>query len=116
MKKIKFSCKMIQKSEWKCYDLWSFTQRSFKIITKSLKPNFLKFKVTLLYIKWLQEHKENLKNISLHQIFKALFPCGSITGAPKLESIKFIEELEQRDRGIYCGTIGLIHKNKNNLA
>ncbi len=46
--------------------------------------------------------------------FKALFPCGSITGAPKLESIKFIEELEQRDRGIYCGTIGLIHKNKIN--
>ncbi|EAL6266440.1 bifunctional aminodeoxychorismate synthase component I/aminotransferase, partial [Campylobacter jejuni] len=56
------------------------------------------------------------KNISLYQIFKALFPCGSITGAPKLESIKFIEELEQRDRGIYCGTIGLIHKNKNKFS
>ncbi|TEY06845.1 bifunctional aminodeoxychorismate synthase component I/aminotransferase, partial [Campylobacter sp. US18a] len=56
------------------------------------------------------------KNISLYQIFKALFPCGSITGAPKLESIKFIKELEQRDRGIYCGTIGLIHKNKNKFS
>ncbi|MDX2331186.1 bifunctional anthranilate synthase component I family protein/aminotransferase class IV [Campylobacter hepaticus] len=52
------------------------------------------------------------KNISLYQIFKALFPCGSITGAPKLESIKFIQELEQKERGIYCGSIGLAHKNK----
>ncbi|HDZ5025026.1 TPA: chorismate-binding protein [Campylobacter jejuni] len=56
------------------------------------------------------------KNTSLYQIFKALFPCGSITGAPKLESIKFIKELEQRDRGIYCGTIGFIHKNKSKFS
>ncbi|BEK14248.1 bifunctional anthranilate synthase component I family protein/class IV aminotransferase [Campylobacter lari] len=46
------------------------------------------------------------------KIFKALFPCGSITGAPKIETIKLIEILEQRKRGIYCGAIGLIHKNK----
>ncbi|MCV3376394.1 bifunctional chorismate-binding protein/class IV aminotransferase [Campylobacter sp. IFREMER_LSEM_CL2194] len=46
------------------------------------------------------------------KIFKALFPCGSITGAPKIETIKLIENLEQRKRGIYCGVIGLIHKNK----
>ncbi|ELD5395350.1 bifunctional anthranilate synthase component I family protein/aminotransferase class IV, partial [Campylobacter lari] len=46
------------------------------------------------------------------KIFKALFPCGSITGAPKIETIKLIKNLEQRERGIYCGVIGLIHKNK----
>ncbi|AJC86430.1 bifunctional anthranilate synthase component I family protein/class IV aminotransferase [Campylobacter sp. RM16704] len=46
------------------------------------------------------------------KIFKALFPCGSITGAPKIETIKLIGNLEQRKRGIYCGALGLIHKKK----
>ncbi|MCV3384065.1 bifunctional anthranilate synthase component I family protein/aminotransferase class IV [Campylobacter lari] len=46
------------------------------------------------------------------KIFKALFPCGSITGAPKLETIKLIKNLEQRERGIYCGAIGVIHKKE----
>ncbi|WP_139453432.1 bifunctional chorismate-binding protein/class IV aminotransferase [Campylobacter armoricus] len=50
------------------------------------------------------------KDINYFKIFKALFPCGSITGAPKLEAIKLIQDLEQRERGIYCGAIGLIHK------
>ncbi|WP_291953247.1 bifunctional anthranilate synthase component I family protein/class IV aminotransferase, partial [Campylobacter sp.] len=52
------------------------------------------------------------KNINFFDIFKALFPCGSITGAPKIETIDFIEKLEKRKRGIYCGAIGLIHKEK----
>lgn len=51
-------------------------------------------------------------NMDFFTIFKALFPCGSITGAPKLETIELIKNLEQRERGIYCGAIGLIHKNK----
>ncbi|MBK1971078.1 chorismate-binding protein [Campylobacter sp. TTU_617] len=53
------------------------------------------------------------KNINIYKIFKALFPCGSITGAPKIETIKVIKKLEKRQRGIYCGSIGLIHKNKS---
>ncbi|MFK8056537.1 MAG: anthranilate synthase component I family protein [Saprospiraceae bacterium] len=36
----------------------------------------------------------------------AQFPCGSITGAPKWAAMDAIAELEQRERGIYCGTIG----------
>ncbi|EOH1932635.1 TPA: chorismate-binding protein [Campylobacter coli] len=56
------------------------------------------------------------KDIDYFQIFKALFPCGSITGAPKLETIKLIEELEARKRGIYCGAIGCIHKNKSKFS
>ncbi len=56
------------------------------------------------------------KDIDYFQIFKALFPCGSITGAPKLETIKLIEELEARKRGIYCGAIGYIHKNKSKFS
>lgn len=38
----------------------------------------------------------------------ALFPCGSITGAPKLNTMKYIKQLEQVPRNIYCGTIGLL--------
>lgn len=56
------------------------------------------------------------KNTTLYRIFKALFPCGSITGAPKLESMKLIKELEQRKRGIYCGAIGLVYKDKSQFS
>ncbi|MCX2682961.1 bifunctional anthranilate synthase component I family protein/aminotransferase class IV [Campylobacter sp. MIT 21-1685] len=52
------------------------------------------------------------KEIQLYSIFQALFPCGSISGCPKLETLKLIEKLEQRERGIYCGSIGLVHKKK----
>lgn len=38
--------------------------------------------------------------------FEALFPCGSITGAPKIEAMKAIAALEGRGRGPYCGAIG----------
>lgn len=52
-----------------------------------------------------QKHsKQNL----LYSIFRALFPCGSISGAPKKSSTQIIEKLERRKRGIYCGAIGVI--------
>lgn len=37
---------------------------------------------------------------------KALFPCGSVTGAPKVRAMEIINELEQNPRGIYCGALG----------
>ncbi|MFD2657002.1 aminodeoxychorismate synthase component I [Gracilibacillus thailandensis] len=40
--------------------------------------------------------------------FQALFPCGSITGAPKVETMKYIAELEDTPREVYCGAIGFI--------
>jgi para-aminobenzoate synthetase/4-amino-4-deoxychorismate lyase len=43
---------------------------------------------------------------SYADIFGSLFPCGSITGAPKLRTMKIIQELEQGSRGVYTGAIG----------
>jgi para-aminobenzoate synthetase / 4-amino-4-deoxychorismate lyase len=45
-------------------------------------------------------------------IFKALFPCGSITGAPKISTMNIIAELENEPREVYCGAIGYITPNK----
>ncbi len=43
---------------------------------------------------------------SLADIFNALYPCGSITGAPKKRTMEIIAELEPEPRGIYTGAIG----------
>jgi para-aminobenzoate synthetase/4-amino-4-deoxychorismate lyase len=40
-------------------------------------------------------------------LVRALFPCGSITGAPKLRAMEIIAELETEPRGLYCGAIGV---------
>ncbi len=39
-------------------------------------------------------------------LVRALFPCGSITGAPKIRAMEIIRELEPAPRGAYCGAIG----------
>ncbi|WP_349251855.1 aminodeoxychorismate synthase component I [Azoarcus sp. L1K30] len=41
-------------------------------------------------------------------IFRALFPCGSVTGAPKIRAMEIIRELEPAARGLYCGALGWI--------
>jgi para-aminobenzoate synthetase/4-amino-4-deoxychorismate lyase len=43
---------------------------------------------------------------TLPEIFSALFPCGSITGAPKRRTMQIIRELEKEPRGLYTGAIG----------
>ncbi|MEM6477072.1 MAG: aminodeoxychorismate synthase component I [Pseudomonadota bacterium] len=43
----------------------------------------------------------------------ALFPCGSITGAPKIRAMELINEVERDARGPYCGAIGRIDANRN---
>ena len=44
-------------------------------------------------------------------VIKAMFPCGSITGAPKIRAMQIIGEVETAPRGIYCGSIGRIDAN-----
>ena len=46
--------------------------------------------------------------IDLVQTFRALFPCGSITGAPKISTMEIIQKTEKAPRGVYCGTIGIL--------
>lgn len=44
--------------------------------------------------------------ITFSDIFPALFPCGSVTGAPKIRAMEIIRETERQPRGLYTGAIG----------
>jgi para-aminobenzoate synthetase/4-amino-4-deoxychorismate lyase len=45
---------------------------------------------------------------TLEDIFAALFPCGSVTGAPKVSTMRLIASLEGSARGVYCGAVGCV--------
>ena len=46
--------------------------------------------------------------VNLTQLFAALFPCASVTGAPKVRTMEIIRNLQARPRGIYTGSIGYV--------
>lgn len=48
------------------------------------------------------------RGLSIRDIFTALFPCGSITGAPKMRAMEILHALEDAPRDAYCGAIGMI--------
>jgi para-aminobenzoate synthetase/4-amino-4-deoxychorismate lyase len=48
------------------------------------------------------------RDVGLDGIFEALYPCGSITGAPKRRTMEIIHELEPAARGVYTGALGWI--------
>ncbi len=48
------------------------------------------------------------EDVTLTDVFRALFPCGSITGAPKVAAMKAIATNEDSPRGAYCGALGVI--------
>ena len=46
------------------------------------------------------------------QIFRALFPCGSITGAPKVRAMQLLAQIEDNPRGVYSGAIGFFSREQ----
>ena len=49
-----------------------------------------------------------LEGLAFRDILAALFPCGSITGAPKISAMKILRALEDTPRDVYCGAVGWI--------
>ena len=45
---------------------------------------------------------------TLAEVFGALFPCGSVTGAPKVRAMQMVRALEAGPRGVYCGAVGVV--------
>lgn len=53
------------------------------------------------------------QGVTLYDIFNAIFPCGSITGAPKISTMNIIDKEETGKRDIYCGAIGFLSPKKS---
>tara|TARA_R110001599_G_scaffold64023_4_gene179353 strand:- start:30650 stop:32524 length:1875 start_codon:yes stop_codon:yes gene_type:complete len=51
-------------------------------------------------------HAQMRDDVSLFELFSALYPCGSITGAPKHRTMQIIQQIEAAPRGLYTGAIG----------
>ena len=53
---------------------------------------------------------------SLADVFGALFPCGSVTGAPKVRAMQMIRAQESTPRGVYCGAVGVVRPGQSGDA
>jgi para-aminobenzoate synthetase/4-amino-4-deoxychorismate lyase len=61
--------------------------------------------------------KSQLKaQTSFADVFAALFPCGSVTGAPKIAASRPIAMLEETPRGVYCGAVGVVRPGGDNFT
>jgi len=54
-----------------------------------------------------------MQDVSIYKLFSAIFPSGSVTGAPKIRAMEIINELEKEQRKIYTGAIGYITPDKD---
>ena len=53
------------------------------------------------------------ENLSVYELFKSLFPSGSVTGAPKIRTMEIIKELEKQERKVYTGAIGFFKPDRD---
>ncbi len=87
-------------------------------LAKVCKPGTIKVEELFGIYSYLQVHQmistvsgELKPNITFGDILRATYPMGSMTGAPKIAAMKFIEELEDFKRGWYSGSVGYIEPN-----
>ena len=52
-------------------------------------------------------------DVNYEHIFRALFPCGSVTGAPKIRAMQLLAQIEDEPRGIYTGGIGFFSRQES---
>ena len=55
----------------------------------------------------------NVRDRTLTDVLRALFPSGSVTGAPKIATMQMIAQLEDAPREVYCGAIGVVEPGGN---
>jgi para-aminobenzoate synthetase/4-amino-4-deoxychorismate lyase len=61
----------------------------------------------------ISEIKAKLRSkTKLSDVIKNIFPCGSVTGAPKIRTMEIISEIEKEKRNVYTGSIGIFTKDK----
>ena len=71
------------------------------------------FRILQLPTVWQQVSEVSARTrASLPQLFGSLFPCASITGAPKARTMSIIRELESSPRGIYTGALGVVRPQR----
>jgi len=71
------------------------------------------FRIVELPTVWQQVSSVNARTrAGLASLFSALFPCASITGAPKAGTMRIIEALETSPRGVYTGAIGVVRPHR----
>lgn len=76
--------------------------------TGSVRPDSL-FAIRAFPTVWQQVSSVSARSpASLARIFAALFPCASVTGAPRVRTMEIIRELENSPRGVYTGAIGVV--------
>lgn len=106
-----------EKDEGELYMISDLVRNDLSRVQKTI--SYVVFKKKPLYVPGLIHHYSVIKtylnkdsSIAPADILSSLFPGGSITGAPKIASMRYLKQLELEPRGFYCGSTLLETKNK----